>query len=110
MKSGSRQKRVLLLFLLGIVAPSLLLGYLAFRGIQNDRALLEQTRIGAQRRTADLITRAVTDAVKATEDAFLAALPNRLGGPDPAVPSRLERCTAEHPLVEAGFLWQRPDT
>ncbi len=101
-----RQKRVSLLFLLGIVVPSLLLGYLAFRGIQNDQALLEQNRIDGQRRTADLVTRAVTDSIKATEEAFLAALPNRQGGSEPAVAPRLERFTAAHPLVEAVFRWE----
>lgn len=32
----------MLLFVLGVGVPSLLLGYLAFRGIQNDQALLEK--------------------------------------------------------------------
>ena len=41
---GDARRRILLLFSFGIAAPSLLLGYLAFRGIQNDRALVEQER------------------------------------------------------------------
>ena len=41
---GDPRTRILLLFSLGIAAPSLLLGYLALRGIQNDRALVEQER------------------------------------------------------------------
>ena len=32
-----QRRRIILLFGLGIVLPSLLLGYLAFRGVQNDR-------------------------------------------------------------------------
>lgn len=38
------RSRILLYFLLGIALPSGLLGYLAFRGIQNDRALVERER------------------------------------------------------------------
>jgi signal transduction histidine kinase len=110
MTPGSRQKRVLLLFLLGIVVPSLLLGYLAFRGIQNDQALLEQNRIEAQRRAADLITRAVADAVKKTEEALLAELPDRQGGSDPTLAARLARFTGAHPLVEGVFAWRGPNT
>ena len=37
-----RRRKILLHFFLGIGLPSLLLGYLAFRGIQNDIALLEK--------------------------------------------------------------------
>ena len=106
----SRQKRVSLLFLLGIGVPSLLLGYLAFRGIQNDQALLEKNRIDGERRTADSITRAVANSIKATEEAFLAALPNRQGGSEPALAPRLETFTAAHPLVEVVFLWQDAHT
>ncbi len=35
-------KRIILYFVLGIVLPCILLGYFAFRGIRNDRALLEK--------------------------------------------------------------------
>ncbi len=46
---GDARTRILLLFSLGIAAPSFLLGYLAFRGIQNDRALIEQEQRGEHR-------------------------------------------------------------
>ena len=39
---GDARKRILLLFFFGIAFPSFLLGYLAFRGIQNDQALVER--------------------------------------------------------------------
>ncbi len=110
MTPGSRQTRVLLLFLLGIVLPSLLLGYLAFRGIQNDQALLERNRIEGQRRTADLVTRSVTDAIKAAEEDFLAAIAVREAAADPALAARLEGFAAAHPLVESIFVWRSPDT
>src|SRR5512137_679517 len=110
MRSGSRQRRVLLLFFLGIVLPSLLLGYLAFRGIKNDQALLDKSRIDDQRRTAELITRTVTSSITATEQAFLEAVPARQDSADPALPQRLEAFTRTHPLVEAVFLSQDADT
>ena len=39
-----KQFRILFLFILGVGVPSLLLGYLAFRGIRNDQALLEREK------------------------------------------------------------------
>ena len=42
--SKHQGKRIPLLFVLGIGIPCLLLGYLAFRGIRNDQALLEKER------------------------------------------------------------------
>ena len=65
-----QRRRIVLLFGIGIVLPSLLLGYLAFRGIQNDRALVEKERLEEIRRTADLVIGAVDDTITAVEDAF----------------------------------------
>ncbi|MDP2914077.1 MAG: hypothetical protein Q8O91_01335, partial [Candidatus Aminicenantes bacterium] len=42
---GHKRKRIIILFFMGIVLPSLLLGYLAFRGVKNDRALVEKNRL-----------------------------------------------------------------
>ena len=110
MRPASRQKRVLLLFVLGIALPSLLLGYLAFRGIKNDQALLEKNRADEQRRTAELITRTITDSIKASEQDFLAVLAGRQDGSGPTLIARLERFTLEHPLVEAVFVCQGLET
>ena len=52
-----KRKRIPLLFLIGIGIPCLLLGYLAFRGIQNDKALLEKEKLNDHRKILDLITR-----------------------------------------------------
>lgn len=41
---GDTRRRILLYFLLGIALPSGLLGYFAFRGIRNERALVERER------------------------------------------------------------------
>jgi len=40
-----RRRKIPLLFLLGVGIPSLALSYLAFRGIRNELALLEQRRL-----------------------------------------------------------------
>ena len=50
---ANKRRRIVLLFALGIVLPSALLGFLAFRGIQNDRALLEKERLEANRKIAE---------------------------------------------------------
>ena len=43
--TADKRRRILLLFLLGIGLPSFLLGYLAFRGVRNDQALLERQSV-----------------------------------------------------------------
>ena len=69
-----KRRRIVFLFGFGIVLPSLLLGYLAFRGIQNDRALVEKERLEDTRRAADRVTRAVDDAITAAEEALAKAV------------------------------------
>ncbi len=51
---GDVRRRTILLFALGIALPSSLLGYLAFRGIRNDQALLERERREDLRRIASV--------------------------------------------------------
>lgn len=52
----------------------MLLGYLAFRGIQNDQALLEKEKLNDHRRTLELITRSVEENILTVEQTFLLAL------------------------------------
>ena len=66
-----KRKRIPLLFLIGIGIPCLLLGYLAFRGIQNDQALLEKERLNDHRKILDLISRSVEENILNVEQAFL---------------------------------------
>ncbi len=43
--AGSKRNRIILIYILGVVLPGFVLGYMAFRGIQSDEALREkQTR------------------------------------------------------------------
>lgn len=98
-----QRRRIVLLFGLGIVLPSLLLGYLAFRGVQNDRALLEKERLEETRRAADKVVRAVDDETTAVERALAKAISDHTGSPSPELSSVLEKMAAEAPLVEQVF-------
>lgn len=57
------RRRILLLFSLGIAAPSFLLGYLALRGIQNDRALVEQEQRNEHRLIAARIGESLDERI-----------------------------------------------
>ena len=104
-----QRHRIVLLFGLGIVLPSLLLGYLAFRGIQNDRALLEKERLEATRRAADRVMRTVDEGIAAVETALSKIVANGPGGPTPANTAALEDFVVKHPLVEQVFYLQGLD-
>jgi len=101
-----QRRRIVLLFGLGIVLPSLLLGYLAFRGIQNDRALLEKEKLEETRRTADLVVRAVDDEITAVETALSKVVADHSGTASPGPAAALEKLAAENPLVEQVFYLQ----
>lgn len=106
-KGPMRQRhRIVLLFGLGIVLPSLLLGYLAFRGIQNDRALLEKERLEETRQAADRILKTVDDGIAAIETAFSKIVADHSGTPSPAMAAALEELAAGSPLVEQVFYLQ----
>jgi signal transduction histidine kinase/tetratricopeptide (TPR) repeat protein len=98
-----KRRRIVLLFGLGIVLPSLLLGYLAFRGIQNDRALVEKERLEDTRRAADRVTRAVDDAITAVEEILSKTVADHLETPSAELAPALEKLAAGNPLVEQFF-------
>lgn len=104
--SVHKRKRIFLLFFLGIGLPSLLLGYLAFRGIQNDRALLEKRRLDEHHRIAELITRSIDENIFEVEQVYLNSIINRQGISQPAFLHSLESVKDQHPLVEEVFLFQ----
>ena len=101
-----QRRRIVLLFGLGIVLPSLLLGYLAFRGVQNDRALLEKERLDETRRTADHVIRTVDDGITAVEIALSKIVADHSGMPPPGLAAALEKLAAASPLVEQVFYLQ----
>ena len=101
-----QRRRIILLFGAGIVLPSLLLGYLAFRGVQNDRALLEKERLEETRRTADLVLRAVDDEISAVEIALSKIVADHSGTPPPGLAAALEKLAVASPLAEQVFYLQ----
>lgn len=101
-----QRRRIILLFGAGIVLPSLLLGYFAFRGIQNDRALLEKERLEETRQAADRVVEAVDDEMTAAETGLLktaAALPQT---PTVDTMAALRGLAASSPLIEQIFYLQ----
>jgi signal transduction histidine kinase/tetratricopeptide (TPR) repeat protein len=101
-----QRRRIVLLFGLGIVLPSLLLGYLAFRGVQNDRALLEKERLEETRRIADRVVSEVDSAIAAVEDALAKTTADHSGKPSAESARVLEKPAAASPLVEQYFYLQ----
>jgi signal transduction histidine kinase/tetratricopeptide (TPR) repeat protein len=97
------RRRIVLLFGAGIVLPSLLLGYLAFRGIRNDRALVEKERLEETRRAADRILEAVDEKLTTLEAALSKTLEGYSGATAPGRIPSLEKLAAGNPLVEQFF-------
>ncbi len=90
--------------------PSLLLGYLAFRGVQNDQALLEKARLDDHRKMAEQIIGLVDAKIGALEQAFSEAIKDSQGAPDKDLAERLESLVAENPLVDQAFQFQDFET
>ena len=107
MKSAlPKRTRVILLFLFGIVLPCWLLGYLAFRGVQNDLALLEKNRVDEHRRIGEQVSQAIDKSFLNAEQAFQKILSEK----NPSNPSdmiqQLEGLKTSHPLIEEVFAIQ----
>ena len=108
--SAKKRQRIILLFVLGIVLPSLLLGYLAFRGIQNDRALLEQARLDDHRRIAERVVSLVDEKITTVEQAFSATVTDSQKALPRELTTRLENLIDKYPLVEQVFFSQDSET
>lgn len=101
-----QRRRIVLLFGAGIVLPSLLLAYLAFRGVQNDRALVEKERLEETRRTADRVLKTVDIGITGVETALLNIVADQSGTTSPDTAAALEKQTAGNPLIEQVFYLQ----
>lgn len=101
-----KRTRIIFLFLFGIVLPSLLLGYLAFRGVQNDRALLEKNRLEEHRRIAENISRKVDESLLAAEQAFQKFLSETNLSNHSKITQQLAGLKTSHPLIEEVFTIQ----
>ena len=85
----------------------MLLGYLAFRGIQNDIALLEKEQLNEHNTIAQQVTNSINDKISALEGAFLDSIANHqeLQRSSPVLRS-LERLKSRQPLVEEVFFFE----
>ena len=101
-----KRKRIFLLFFLGIGLPSLILGYLAYRGIQNDRALIEKQNMQERRRIAEQISTSIEENIFKVEQAFLSIISYDLEKSQPDLIRAFEILKEKQPLVEEVFLFQ----
>lgn len=100
-----KRRRIFLHFFLGIGLPSLLLGYLAFRGIQNDKALLEKERRNEHRAIAQQIAQSIDENISKVEQAFLDSIANSQGLHHSAILRSLDSLKSQHALVEEVFFF-----
>jgi signal transduction histidine kinase/tetratricopeptide (TPR) repeat protein len=103
-----KRTRILLLFIGGIGLPSLLLGYLAFRGVKNDQALIEKDRIEEHRRIANRIVQTTDQSLASVERAFRDVLAGKDGENVPDLVPALQAFKKKYPLVEEIFNFHGP--
>ena len=104
---GDARRRILLLFSLGIAAPSFLLGYLALRGIQNDRALVEQERRNEHRLIAARIGESLDERIGQIERSLERATEG-VGNPDlDDAPHSLDELRLREPAIQGVFFLLR---
>jgi len=89
--------------------PSLLLGYFAFRGIQNDQALLEKRRLDDHRRASEQITSSVDKSITEVEQAFAQARSDQDSSREPDYLQSLKDLKKKYPFVEETFLFRNAD-
>jgi len=102
-KSLSRRQKIVYRFFLSIGCPSLILGYLAFRGIQNDQALLEKERRIEHHQLVQRITESVEDSIKDIESIFLPLIIHTPMPPTPSFIDSIRRIILQVPLIETVF-------
>ena len=82
----------------------MLLGYLAFRGIQNDQALLEKENLNDHHKILDLITRSVEESILDVEQAFLFIIFKNHDIYQPGLIRSIDSIKKQNPLVEEVFI------
>lgn len=106
---GKKRKKIFLLFLLGIGLPSLLLGYFAFRGIQNDQALLEKRQLDEHRRAAEQVAFSIDRSISEMEQAFVNTLSEQEDSEESDFLRSMEDFKSRHPLLEEAFIFRNAD-
>jgi len=99
-----KRRKLPLLFLLGVGVPSLALGFLAFRGIQNELALLEQRRLDDHRALAEFISDTLATHIDGTERDFSQIISGQASPLSSALIRSLDSLKAQLPLIETAFL------
>ncbi len=100
-----KQFRILSLFILGVGVPSLLLGYLAFRGIRNDQALLEKEKREELQSLAKTITLEIENRISQTEQAFLDLLRGEAEQETPNFMLKMSEFRDQNPLIKEPFFY-----
>lgn len=80
------------------------MGYLAFRGIQNDQALLEKERLNDHRKILELINRSVEDSILKVEQVFLLTMIRNKGINQPDLIRSIDSLKKQNPIVEEVFI------
>ena len=104
---GDARTRILLLFSLGIAAPSFLLGYLAFRGIQNDRALVELERRNEHRLIAARIGESLDEQIGQIERSLDRATEGLRNVDLDDAPESLDALRLREPAIQGVFFLLR---
>jgi len=104
-KSTYKPKKIPLLFSLGIGIPCILLGYLAFRGVKNDQALLEKERLNEQHEILEKVTESIEENIISAEQAFSYILKVNEKIDQPEIVSALDSLSNLYPLVEEVFFY-----
>ncbi len=103
-----KRRKLAFLFLLGVGLPSFALAILAFRGIQNELALLEQRRLDEYRSLADRISDSILADVDRAESSLSRLVAAGGGGPTAPFARGLDSLLAADPLVDVAFFLE-PD-
>lgn len=101
-----KQFRILFLFILGVGVPSLLLGYLAFRGIRNDQALLEKEKREELQSLAETITLEIENTISQTEQFFIELITEVPTSETSVLNQRLNAFKVQNPLVKEPFSFE----
>ncbi|UCC47334.1 MAG: hypothetical protein JSV41_07410, partial [Gemmatimonadota bacterium] len=105
-----RRRKIPLLFLLGVGIPSLALSYLAFRGIRNELALLEQRRLSEHRALSEFINDTIDQHIATVEETFFTAVAGQDAPLAPDLVRSLERLQEQYPLVDEVFYLEGLET
>jgi hypothetical protein len=105
-----KRRKIPLLFLLGVGIPSLALSYLAFRGIRNELALLEQRRLGEHRALAELVGDTIAEHIEEAERVFSVRVAGRADPHAADLVAALDSLKTETALVEEVFFFEDLET